>query len=266
MIFSLCCPLYGLEMVPGKHCPVEEMARSIAESITTTVSICSGDTGYSREMERDVTREEQDQSVAVQDQLQSNMRRPSGWNWYPGQGLRGGGIPVEEEKGNMTKSGSVSRKRQVPVKAETPSKKSKILREYKQVTPKKSPTKTPTKRKTPRLRCKNVLCRVGFATQRAKLFHERFQCCTKEPVKFSPGQEDLKECRFCSQVFTESRSRIRHERNVHHAGSGSNISSQASSVSGRDLLRDESPVSTSSGKLSQPNHNLNLFQPQLELE
>ena len=47
-------------------------------------------------------REEQDQSVAVQDQLQSNMRRPSGWNWYPGQGLRGGGIPLEEEKGNMT--------------------------------------------------------------------------------------------------------------------------------------------------------------------
>ena len=25
MMFSLCCPLYGLELVPGKHCPVEEM-------------------------------------------------------------------------------------------------------------------------------------------------------------------------------------------------------------------------------------------------
>ena len=145
-------------------------------------------------------------------------------------------------------SSSVTRRRQVPRKVETPTKKSKLLREYKQVTPNKSPMKTPTKRKTPRLRCKNIFCRVGFATQRAKLSHERFQCCNKEPLKFSPGQKDLKECRFCSLTFTESRNRIRHEGNVHHAGSGSNISSQASSASGRDLLRDESPVSSSSGK------------------
>ena len=72
---------------------------------------------------------------------------------------------MEEENGIMTKSSSVLRKRQAPGKAEIPTKKSKLLREYNQVTPKKSPTKTPTKRKTPRLRCKNILCRVGFATR-----------------------------------------------------------------------------------------------------
>ena len=60
-MFSLCCPLYGLEMVPGKPCPVEEMAGSIAASIITTMSVCSGDMGYSRKMGSDVTREEQDQ-------------------------------------------------------------------------------------------------------------------------------------------------------------------------------------------------------------
>ena len=44
IIISLCCPLYGLEPVPGKHCPVE----TIAGSITTTMSICSVVTGSSR--------------------------------------------------------------------------------------------------------------------------------------------------------------------------------------------------------------------------
>ena len=42
----LCCPLYSLELVPGKHC---------AESLTTTMSVCSRDTGYSREMGRHMT-------------------------------------------------------------------------------------------------------------------------------------------------------------------------------------------------------------------
>ena len=39
MLLSLCCLLYGLELVPGKHCPVEEMVRSIAGSITTNVGL-----------------------------------------------------------------------------------------------------------------------------------------------------------------------------------------------------------------------------------
>ena len=51
----LCCPLYSLELVPGKHCPVEEMVKTIAESITTTMSVCSRDTGYSRGMGMHVT-------------------------------------------------------------------------------------------------------------------------------------------------------------------------------------------------------------------
>jgi hypothetical protein len=147
MMFSLCCPLYGLE-----HCPVEEMTSSMAGSITSTMSICLGDTGFSREMGRDVTR-------FGDQELSTDIRRASGWPRYPGQGLHGGGNKMEEENGDMTKSSSVSRKRQVPGKVETPSKKSKLLREYKQdKTSKKSPMKTPTKRKTPRLRCKNVFC------------------------------------------------------------------------------------------------------------
>eukprot|EP00092_Neocalanus_flemingeri_P036322 GFUD01039544.1.p1 GENE.GFUD01039544.1~~GFUD01039544.1.p1 ORF type:complete len:425 (+),score=152.86 GFUD01039544.1:78-1352(+) len=61
MMFSLCCPLYGLELLPGKHVPaVEEMAKIGPESVTTTMSVCSGETGVSREMGRDVTREERD--------------------------------------------------------------------------------------------------------------------------------------------------------------------------------------------------------------
>ena len=57
-MFSLCCPLYSLDLIPGKHCPQEELAKSISESITTTISICSGDTEYSKEMRRDVTKDE----------------------------------------------------------------------------------------------------------------------------------------------------------------------------------------------------------------
>jgi len=58
ILFSLCCPLYSLDLVPGKHSPLEELSKSIAESITTTMSVSSGDTEYSREMGRDVTKEE----------------------------------------------------------------------------------------------------------------------------------------------------------------------------------------------------------------
>ena len=59
-LFSLYCPLYGLELVPGKHCHVEEMVKTIAWSITTTMSVCSGDKGYSREMGRGLTQDERD--------------------------------------------------------------------------------------------------------------------------------------------------------------------------------------------------------------
>ena len=57
MMFSLCCPLYGLELLPGKHLPAVEMTRSGAGSVTTTTSVCSGETGVSREMRSDVTKE-----------------------------------------------------------------------------------------------------------------------------------------------------------------------------------------------------------------
>ena len=41
IVFLLCCPLYGLELVAGKHCTVEEMVKTIAGSLTTTMSVCS---------------------------------------------------------------------------------------------------------------------------------------------------------------------------------------------------------------------------------
>ena len=94
MMFSLCCPLYGLELVPGKHCPVGEMTSSLAGSITTTMSICLGDTGFSREMGRDVTR-------FGDQELSTDIRRASGWPRYPGQGLHGGGNKMEEENGDI---------------------------------------------------------------------------------------------------------------------------------------------------------------------
>ena len=60
IVFSLCCPLYGLELLPGKHLPaVEEMARSGAGSVTTTMSVCSGETGVFEEMGSDVTKGEE---------------------------------------------------------------------------------------------------------------------------------------------------------------------------------------------------------------
>lgn len=105
---------------------------------------------------------------------------------------------------------------------ESPPKRRKILSDYKQRTPKKSPHKTPTKRKTPRLRCKNVCCRVGFSTNRAKLHHERFLCSfsmfsAKEVLSSSSNTsgETEKNCRFCNQLFSQSRNRIRHEQNKH---------------------------------------------------
>ena len=110
--FPLCCPLYGLEMVPDKHCPVEEMAMSTAGSITTTMFNCSGDTGYSKEVERDVTSAcknmcmansvEDLESFCEQEQLKTNIRRARGWPWYHGQGLHGGGNKVEEARGSSS--------------------------------------------------------------------------------------------------------------------------------------------------------------------
>ena len=69
-MFSLTCHLYGLELLPGKHKPAEEKAvKSVRGSVASTVSICSGYTGVSTEMGRDVTkvidREERDHPVAA---------------------------------------------------------------------------------------------------------------------------------------------------------------------------------------------------------
>ena len=70
MMFSLTCHLYGLELLPGKHKPAEEKAvKSVRGSVASTVSICSGYTGVSTEMGRDVTkvidREERDHPVVA---------------------------------------------------------------------------------------------------------------------------------------------------------------------------------------------------------
>ena len=48
IMFSLCCPLYGLELVPGKHC--SEMVKTIAGSTATTTSVCPGNRGFFCEM------------------------------------------------------------------------------------------------------------------------------------------------------------------------------------------------------------------------
>ena len=116
----------------------------------------------------------------------------------------------------------------------------------KRITPRKvtTPVKasTPMKRKTPRLKCR---VGVGFASQKAKARHERFQCkfnTTDSPVP-SPDFTDNTVCRICDVVFTERRSRGRHEREIHN-----------SSMSGTSLLgsrnsdtseRDVSPASSS---------------------
>ena len=117
-------------------------------------------------------------------------------------------------------------------------KRRRIISDYKQRTPRKSPLKTPTKRRTPRLRCENVLCRVGFSTKRAKLQHERFSCpFLKSPMEASSSSTttsaggDNKHCRFCDKVFTEVKSRKRHERDQHQ-GSGSSGASVASRALG----------------------------------
>ena len=124
-------------------------------------------------------------------------------------------------------------------------KRRKILSDYKQRTPRKSPLKTPTKRKTPRLRCENVLCRVGFSTKKAKLQHERFSCpFLKSPLEAlssstttSAGGDD-KQCRFCDKVFTEVKSRKRHERDQHQA-SGSSRKNASNSFSSLPAMNVE---------------------------
>ena len=48
IMISLCCPLYGLELVPGKHCSEEEMVKTIAGSTATTMSVCPRNMGFFR--------------------------------------------------------------------------------------------------------------------------------------------------------------------------------------------------------------------------
>jgi len=59
MMFSLSCPLYGIELLPGRHKPdMDEVGRVGSRSIiTTTMSVCSGDTEESSRARQDVTKE-----------------------------------------------------------------------------------------------------------------------------------------------------------------------------------------------------------------
>jgi len=50
MIFSLCCQFYGIDLKPGKHCPLDDLSVKVAESITTT-SICSHDIESERSLD-----------------------------------------------------------------------------------------------------------------------------------------------------------------------------------------------------------------------
>jgi hypothetical protein len=129
----------------------------------------------------------------------------------------------ETENPNLKRHSSASKTK---ISEDSPPKRRNLISEYKQRTPKKSPYKTPTKRKTPRLRCLNVCCRVGFSTKRAKLHHERFLCqfnklSADEAFNSSSNTsgDNEKNCRFCDQVFTHARSRVRHEKNQHSASS-----------------------------------------------
>ena len=217
--------------------------------------------------------------------VKSPFYRSTGWLTFRGHGLFGGGgfkeggegykegekygagKPKDEENdgegrskqevkdvGKLTKQLSVTHKRKLTIKEveESPTKRRRLVVEYKQRTPKKSPLKTPTTRKTPRLKCRNIFCRIGFSSQKAKLFHERFQCSFNEPKSvspaFSPALKDDCVCRFCDMVFSASRSRHRHEKKLHQkcqSRTSSFIGSKHSDVS----VRDESPASSSSGML-----------------
>ena len=133
-------------------------------------------------------------------------------------------------------------------------KRRKLLSDYKQRTPKKSPHKTPTKRKTPRLRCINQSCRVGFSTARAKIQHERFLCPLIKSSRLevlsnsSNSAEVEKNCRFCDMVFSQAASRVRHEQNKHRTSASASpvsdskvMSSPAANLSVSPLLSSDVP-------------------------
>ena len=178
------------------------------------------------------------------------LQRQSGWNKKPWQVLKGGAVThpnnansIDKDQGEniekivnspvrKPKKSPTGSKRRHVVKLfdeESPPKKRKLLNEYKQRTPRKSPHKTPTKRRTPRLRCGDVLCRVGFSTQRAKEQHERFTCpfIESSPLdilsSLSNQSADSKTCRYCNKVFSEAKNRKRHEIDQHR-GSASILS------------------------------------------
>ena len=160
--------------------------------------------------------------------MDASLVRKSGWKRESWQVLKGGGKDLNgtnkmSEKGhsptNLKRDASSSHQKNPD---EVSPKRRKLLNEYKQRTPKKSPLKTPTKRQTPRLRCKNPLCRVGFSTARAKHQHERFMCpfLKSSPMEVLSGSSNKsaefeRNCRFCELVFSHARSRVRHEQNKH---------------------------------------------------
>ena len=186
--------------------------------------------------------------ILVGRRLKLVIVRSSGWIRKPWHCLKGGGGGDGEDlhrsgekrkkdcsEDLVTKSSISKRKAKGSSSDESLPKRRKILMDYKQRTPRKSPLKTPTKRKTPRLRCENVLCRVGFSTKRAKLQHERFSCpFIKSPLEAlssssttsAGGNEN--QCRFCDKVFSEVRNRKRHERDQHQSSvsSGASVASQ----------------------------------------
>ena len=202
--------------------------------------------------------------------------RRSSWPFLKGQGLRGGGSSYEEDRSKLTGKGSreensgnlgkKAQKRLVLDFEQSPNKRRRIVSEYKQRTPRKSPptnatptkrkvatpvkmkTSTPMKRKTPRLKCMNLSCRVGFSSHKAKTFHERFQCQFSTPTTCCPTSslplEDECVCRICGKDFTTSRSRARHEKDIHStctSGTSSLLGSRQSDISDRD----DSPASSS---------------------
>ena len=159
--------------------------------------------------------------------------------------LRGGGPPtdinenVEHKPSEDGKESPKHLKRhasQCNPSEESPPKRNKLLNEYKQRTPRKSPHKTPTKKKTPRLKCHNVLCRVGFTSSKSKLRHERFLCpyrkTSPSPIlplsssSHATSTENEKTCRFCDKTFSNIRNRVRHEKNKHQLSGSSSVSSK----------------------------------------
>ena len=180
----------------------------------------------------------------------------SGWPRYRGQGLYGGGGSVaEEDCGKLSKQSSLLQSRKIILEFDpSPSKRRSIVSEYKQRTPVKMPTPTkrriftpikkaptPKKRKIPRLKCANESCHVGFSSLKSKIRHERFQCQVNTPRTESPASSlDLKEeteCRFCGKAFKATRTRKRHEQDVHPtclSGTSSILGSIQSNISDED--------------------------------